>query len=63
MRPGTWLAGYQAVREVQRATAAGGHPEQIPAAGRTVYPQSHASGAFDGTGDFDSARRGGPAQG
>ncbi len=46
---------------IQRATIAGGHPEQIPAGGRTVYPQSHAAGALDGTGDFDSASRGGPA--
>jgi hypothetical protein len=47
--------------KIQRATVAGRHPEQIPAAGRTVYPQSHAAGAPDGTGDFDSASRGGPA--
>ncbi|HEX5188356.1 MAG TPA: hypothetical protein VFW16_02360 [Streptosporangiaceae bacterium] len=46
--------------KIQRATAAGGHPGQIPAAGRTVYPRSHAAGAPDGTGDFDSASRGGP---
>lgn len=45
---------------IRRATVAGGHPEQIPAAGRTVYPQSRAAGAPDGTGDFDSASRGGP---
>lgn len=47
--------------KIQRATVAGRHPEQIPAGGRTVYPQSHAAGALDGTGDFDSASRGGPA--
>ena len=46
--------------KIQRATAAGRHPWQIPAAGRTVYPRSHAAGAPDGTGDFDSASRGGP---
>ena len=46
---------------IRRATVAGRHPERIPAAGRTVYPQTHAAGAPDGTGDFDSASRGGPA--
>jgi hypothetical protein len=37
------------------------HPEKVPAHGRIGYPQSHAAGALDGTGDFDSAQRGGPA--
>jgi hypothetical protein len=37
------------------------HPEMVPAEGRTTYPQHHAAGAPDGTGDFDSASRGGPA--
>ena len=37
------------------------HPEMVPAEGRTVYPQTHSAGAKDGTGDFDSAHRGGPA--
>ncbi len=41
--------------------SAGTHPEKIPARGRIGYPQSHAAGALDGTGDFDSASRGGPA--
>jgi hypothetical protein len=35
------------------------HPEKIPVAGRTVYPQHAGDGDRDGTGDFDSARRGG----
>ena len=38
-----------------------GSPQSVPASGRTVYPQRPGSGAADGTGDFDSARRGGPA--
>lgn len=38
-----------------------GHPENVPAAGRKAYPQNPGSGAPDGTGDFDSASRGGPA--
>jgi hypothetical protein len=36
------------------------HPENVPAEGRTSYPNRHEAGAPDGTGDFDSARRGGP---
>ena len=43
-----------------RRASAGIHPEMIPARGRTRYPQNHAAGALDGTGDFDSAWRGGP---
>ena len=37
------------------------HPEMVPAEGRTMYPQRPGSGVPDGTGDFDSAKRGGPA--
>jgi hypothetical protein len=40
-----------------------GSPQSVPAPGRTAYPQRPGSGAADGTGDFDSARRGGPAIG
>ncbi|HET9899005.1 MAG TPA: hypothetical protein VFQ44_29125 [Streptosporangiaceae bacterium] len=36
------------------------HPEKVPAAGRISYPQRHEGGEPDGTGDFDSAMRGGP---
>ncbi len=39
------------------------NPERVPAEGRTAYPQSHEAGAPDGTGDFDSASRGGPSRG
>ncbi len=38
------------------------HPEKVPAPGRTSYPQRSEAGAADGTGDFDSASRGGPAR-
>jgi hypothetical protein len=38
-----------------------GHPENVPVRGRPAYPQSPGGGAADGTGDFDSASRGGPA--
>jgi len=39
-----------------------GHPENVPARGRTAYPQGPGRGVPDGTGDFDSASRGGPAR-
>jgi hypothetical protein len=38
-----------------------GHPENVPAEGRKSYPQRSGEGAADGTGDFGSASRGGPA--
>lgn len=38
------------------------HPENVPAEGRIAYPQRHDAGVPDGTGDFESARRGGPAR-
>jgi uncharacterized protein DUF6893 len=47
---------YLAIRQVSSSP----HPEMIPARGRTRYPNSHAAGAPDGTGDFDAAQRGGP---
>lgn len=34
-------------------------PGMVPAGGRKAYPQRPGSGAQDGTGEFDSARRGG----
>ena len=46
------------IRQVSTA-----HPENVPAAGRTAYPQRAWDGEPDGTGDFDSAMRGGPAAG
>jgi hypothetical protein len=36
-------------------------PQDVPASGRKAYPQNPGGGAADGTGDFDSASRGGPA--
>jgi len=38
-----------------------GNPALVPAEGRSVYPASPAEATPDGTGDFDSARRGGPS--
>jgi hypothetical protein len=37
-----------------------GHPEVVPVEGRKGYPRSEAAATPDGTGEFDSARRGGP---
>jgi hypothetical protein len=37
-----------------------GHPEVVPAEGRKGYPQGPSDATPDGTGEFDSARRGGP---
>ena len=36
-----------------------GHPELVPAAGQHSYPKHPGAGSADGTGDFDSATRGG----
>ena len=47
--------------KIRQISSARLHPEMVPAEGRTAYPQRHSAGAPDGTGDFDSAHRGGPA--
>ncbi|HLH58559.1 MAG TPA: hypothetical protein VKV33_05330 [Streptosporangiaceae bacterium] len=38
-----------------------GHPEVVPVEGKTSYPQDPSRAVPDGTGEFDAARRGGPA--
>jgi hypothetical protein len=43
-----------------RQISSSAHPERIPVRGRIVYPQRAAQAQPDGTGDFDSAQRGGP---
>ncbi len=47
--------------KIRGMSAQQGHPENVPASGRAAYPQTPGGGAADGTGDFDSASRGGPA--
>jgi hypothetical protein len=47
--------------KIKQMSLGGGHPQNVPAQGSTVYPQDAAHGALDGTGDFESASRGGPA--
>jgi hypothetical protein len=47
--------------KIKRLSTGEGHPELVPAGGSTAYPQDSAGAQADGTGDFDSASRGGPA--
>lgn len=49
--------------KMKRLSAGRGHPELVPVGGSKAYPQHSGRGAADGTGDFDSASRGGPARG
>jgi hypothetical protein len=46
--------------KLKQMSAGSGHPENVPVSGSHAYP-APGDGAPDGTGDFDSARRGGPA--
>jgi hypothetical protein len=48
--------------KIRQVSAGAPHPDKVPAGGRTVYPQNPVDGEPDGTGDFDSAMRGGPAR-
>lgn len=48
--------------KIRQLSLRGSHPQNVPASGRTLYPQRPGSGEADGTGDFDSASRGGPAR-
>lgn len=45
--------------KIRQMSAGAGHPGLVPASGSSSYP-APGHGASDGTGDFDSARRGGP---
>lgn len=49
--------------KMKRISAGTGHPELVPVKGSKAYPQRPGQGVADGTGDFDSAGRGGPAAG
>ena len=46
--------------KIKQMSVGSGHPENVPASGSRRYPEI-GRGAPDGTGAFDSARRGGPA--
>jgi len=50
------LARYVKIKQMSTGN---GHPENVPAEGTTRYP-ARGRGARDGTGDFESAGRGGP---
>ena len=52
------IARYVKINQMSRGE---GHPKLVPAAGQHSYPTRPGAGAPDGTGDFDSASRGGPA--
>lgn len=56
----SWQDAYRYVR-MRQISIGKGHPEVVPVEGRIGYAQDSAHGDRDGTGDFDSARRGGPA--
>jgi hypothetical protein len=47
--------------KIKRLSGGRDHPELVPVRGSTAYPRRSGQGAADGTGDFDSASRGGPA--
>lgn len=49
---------YVAIRQMSSGL---GRPENVPLRGTQAYPKHASDGATDGTGDFDSASRGGPA--
>jgi hypothetical protein len=46
--------------KIEQMDFGSGHPEAVPAEGMHGYPDR--GGVPDGTGDFDSASRGGPAR-
>jgi len=61
-----WLAwtqrqGIVRYLKIKQMSAGDGHPGNVPAGGAHAYP-APGQGTPDGTGDFASANRGGPAQ-
>jgi hypothetical protein len=52
------IARYVKISQMSRGD---GHPQIVPATGHAAYPTRPGAGASDGTGEFDSASRGGPA--
>jgi hypothetical protein len=55
-------AGWPDIQRFIKIKQMSDRPGMVPAEGRTAYPQHHDGGVADGTGDFDSASRGGPAR-
>jgi hypothetical protein len=58
---GGWSDIIRYVKIKQMGLGNGGHPEVVPVEGVISYPQNASHAEPDGTGEFDSARRGGPA--
>ncbi|HEX9527691.1 MAG TPA: hypothetical protein VF951_09345 [Streptosporangiaceae bacterium] len=52
------IARYLKITQMSRG---GGNPQAVPASGKHAYRKRRGGGTSDGTGDFDSASRGGPA--
>lgn len=48
--------------KIKQISTGRGHPEVVPAEGKRSYAQDRGHADQDGRGDFDSARRGGPAR-
>ena len=46
--------------KISQMSRGDGHPRIVPATGQHAYPKRPGGGPSDGTGDFDSASRGGP---
>ena len=47
--------------KIEQMSWGAGRPQAVPAVGQHAYPSRPGGGVPDGTGDFDSASRGGPA--
>jgi hypothetical protein len=47
--------------KIKQLSQGQGHPGNVPAEGVKRYPRRPGGGEPDGTGDFDSASRGGPS--
>jgi hypothetical protein len=48
--------------KIRKLSQGQGHPENVPVEGTAKYPHHPGDGEPDGTGDFDSASRGGPSR-
>jgi len=46
--------------KIEQMSFGQGRPDVVPAVGKHAYPAGPGAGTPDGTGDFDSAGRGGP---
>jgi hypothetical protein len=58
---GQWpdIRRYLRIRQLSQGQ---GRPENVPVWGTQAYPRRPGDGEQDGTGDFDSASRGGPSR-